>query len=41
MTRTAFPWKYWWWTNAHENLFELSRTEYNTFKLLVEAANKE
>lgn len=30
-----FPWQLWVWTEAHENLFDLSKEELEMFKLFV------
>ncbi len=38
--KSKFPYVLWHWTNAHENLFTLSREELFIFSLLVNEANK-
>jgi len=35
-----YPYKYWHWTSANENLFDLDKFEYYLFKLLVDEAFK-
>ena len=38
--KTKFSYFLWHWTAANESLFDLSREDLQTFKLLVNEANK-
>lgn len=32
----VIPWRYWYWTNAEENLFLLDKDQYDWFTRIVE-----
>lgn len=34
--RTRFPHRLWYWTHAHENLFDLSHAERFIFRVLID-----
>lgn len=35
-----YPWSMWYWTQAHENLFDMDKITLYTFRLLIDEANK-
>lgn len=38
--KSVFAYRYWWFTNADENLFKLTKDEWDWFRLLCDEALK-